>query len=168
MTFRHIKGFSFSIPSRIKQVRDEIAYKVKFNKSCRYQFNDEDDKDWNKLFGAKFYFFNPHRESVMVGWRNGTMSPEYELCVYMHLSGERVFTKPLLKVQEEDDLRIRIGIDKSNKLYKVFFSVNGEESQYFQKKYYHNRKKSWFISPWFGGNKSAPHCMKIELNTWKK
>lgn len=152
------KGFHFGLT-----FSNKIFFTGSFDKSCLYKFNDVDDWDINKLFGFSTTFYH-HKQSARVGWRIYD-SNKFELLTYSYNKGVRC--------NNETD---RLGIVNPNE--KFFCEIIDTENEYVYKfKSESNNKeiikfdpksKDWFIFhyylwPYFGGNKPAPHDMLIWL-----
>jgi hypothetical protein len=153
------KGFHFGFTFKRK-----IEFEAMFDKSCLYHFGDVDDYDINKLFGMSTTWFH-HRQSARIGWRcvNGR---EIEILTYSYNKGER-------KIEEHDILGTVLPGEKFTCI------IEDQETDYvfrFKKEddiswtNAHDAKHpDWFIFhyflwPYFGGNKTAPHDMIIYLN----
>lgn len=61
-----------------------ISRRVKFNSNCAYDLGNEDQKDWNKVFGICFGVRGIHKNSLRFGWRWNTMKQKIELCTIVY------------------------------------------------------------------------------------
>ena len=137
---------------------------VLFDESCIYDLGDDIDQfDINKLFGIGF--LNHKRNSARFGWRS-TRNGMIEIFAYLYKRGERISRKMIAIKPNE---RVEMQINFSKKLGNIEFIVlkkNGERAkQIFQ--FDHIGFSSLFIYklfPYFGGNETAPHDMRIDID----
>lgn len=122
-----------------KRVKSPLKYRVRFLESAIYNHKDNDQYDWNKLFGIKEKFFRPMFNSEMIGWRWNNEKGVVELCDYWHIEGDREI-RMIGEVHLYDWIELEV-------------SGNGFETG----------GKGWLILNWFGGQKKAPHDIKIEM-----
>ncbi len=147
-------GFGFTFGSELRAFG-------KFEDSCLYSFGDADDSDINKLFGFS-EGINPHKNSARIGWRpNG--DGKIDLIPYVYVDGKRDFfaeTQVLTSVYPGD---VWSAVIKSyGDRYTLSASNGTEGSGYTLPK----SKKSWikiYQYPYFGGNRPAPHDVRLEL-----
>ena len=152
-------GFHFGIT-----FKKTISFRCKFDDTCLYDaLGDNDEYDINKLFGFSTTWFH-HRQSGRVGWRC-IDGENIELLTYSYNKGKR-------NIKESDIL----GTVKPGEMF--YCAIQDTEDKYvyiFQKAFDENisiqtdpKQKDWFLFhyllfPYFGGNKTAPHNMKIFL-----
>lgn len=147
--------------------KNKINRNVLFNNNCDYVFNDNDQYDINKLFGFSFGFH--HKNSARFGWRWDVEKKNMEILAYVYRNSKRV------KEWEENIHICNIGMLESSKMeikvekgYYIFSvkKTNIESNIEYSLKIKHGRKCFWgyFLNPYFGGNKKAPHDMTIMLN----
>lgn len=132
-----------------------VKHTIMFDDSFEYDLGTEDQLDINKLFGYSIGF-NHHKNSVRFGWN----CIKGELCIYTYcyFNGERKM-----------DFLTTIKPNTENK-----FSINDKGDYYLFTVIDHNDKitqtkidkvkKSFFkfnLWPYFGGNRTAPHDIKI-------
>lgn len=88
MTIRHFKWSHFSFPPRFKRWKADFFYKQEFTmEDVDYIHEDDEDSDqgdWNKLTGLKDYYFQPKRQTLMIGWRWNPTTQECEFNFYRH------------------------------------------------------------------------------------
>lgn len=141
-----------------------MEYEITFDESCIYDHGDNDQWDWNKLIGVKSCYFNPQKDSLMVGWRWNTIKDRLELTYYYHDNEEKAWFNDrgvffINKAELKDSLIItmQLGISiteltiesRNFKYTTAFKSPIGETG--------------WLIRDWFGGQKAAPHTMIKEI-----
>lgn len=137
---------------------------VKFTQSCSYNLGDNDQYDWNKLFGVAFGVRGIHRNSIRFGWRWNIAKQKIELCTIEYRNG--IVTREYMRdcdipLNEWVYLHIDFEMDANNKItYK--FTCNGKE-------YSHSDIDGtdlysfWGCGLYFGGNRRSPHRMTIEI-----
>jgi hypothetical protein len=129
-----------------------LAYRVAFTESCRYDIG-RDQGDINKLFGIG-YFPHYHDNSVRIGWNYDIVSGKINLFAYWYAEGVRGwhYLRSVnigevnyfsIQVREQDHI-----IDVAGRKYSV--DVVG-------------RSVGYLLRPYFGGNKTSPHTMIIDL-----
>lgn len=139
------KMWGFNFGRRIKRT-------VKFDKSCVYTFLNEDQLDWNKLFGVS-YLTGVHRHSYRFGWRYNPLTNLIELSAYYYQNGIRQ-VKELGEVGFDREYELIIEQKKD----KVIFVVNGQIEAILTGKL---PLIGWKLGPYFGGNRPAPKQMKL-------
>ena len=143
-------------------LKNEIKFEGIFHESCLYKFNDVDAYDINKLYGISTTYFH-QKQSARVGWRclDGV---NIELLTYSYNNGNRIINESnvlgLVKPNEKFYVTI---IDQEDNYKYTFQKENSKDVTVFDPK-----KRDWFIFhyylyPYFGGNKTAPHDMKISI-----
>lgn len=162
MTFRIPSGKHRARPFRfgLWWRRTHFSWVVKFNESCRYDLQNDDQFDTNKLIGIG-YLPGHHKDSARFGWRYWTDRKEIELSAYCYVNGRRVIQ--------------HIGFCKVNKWYRIelfatrwayHFSLAHTDQTPIgetEVKHNHNRKLQYRLGTFFGGNQVAPHDIKIQL-----
>lgn len=132
---------------------------VSFDESCRYGIG-KDQSDINKLFG--FSLGMHHTNSIRVGWR--WFCDELQLCTYIYEKGVRLQEKVLCTCDFHKEYKIDVKLWIVDNEYFACFFVDG--SPVVSQKIATKVKKyvSYPLSLYFGGNCTAPHDMRIEMN----
>lgn len=142
-----------------------VGRRVKFDANCAYDLQDEDQKDWNKIFGVCFGITGIHKNSLRFGWRYNTETRKIELCTIVYRED---FAEPeRLELSGHDiDLnqwvRLELSFIVSVACVYYMFKVNDttvhsgampmpEALMYFGCGFY------------FGGNRKAPHKMTLNI-----
>ena len=158
------KGRHFSMP-RIFKLRnrpEKVSWLVEFSEHCAYDLGDEDQKDWNKLVGLFYNFFNTLDNTVMVGWRWNPETRLMELNAYYHVDGSREFTRPLLDVELGKLVRVDILVNYEKREYTVALERYSDGKQAVHTKAFsHARGRCLEINTYFGGNETAPRNLTI-------
>ena len=133
--------------------RTQIAYKVQFTPSCRYDIGVE-QSDINKLFGIG-YLPSHHRNSVRFGWRYDKASDMIEILAYWYKNGVREWRSlkfiaigaryPMVLMRLGDIHELWIGAERH---------IVDVPSQ----------QVGFLLRPYFGGNMTAPHDITINLD----
>ena len=131
----------------------EQAYSVTFMPSCRYDIGIE-QADINKLFGVG-YFPSHHVTSVRFGWRYDISSGMIELMAYWYHD----------RVRQWSSLRF-VAIGARNQLV---IRRQGDCHELWVGPDRHlipvpGRIVGYALGPYFGGNMTAPHDIRIKFD----
>lgn len=151
-------NFGFTIKNRIK-------FRACFSQSCLYDLQSNDNYDINKLFGFSTTWFH-HKQSARVGWRcvDGN---QIELLTYSYNDSKRALDESDLLGEVKPNQWFVCEIIDHEDCYEYRFSFeNNEEKRLTIAK--DKKQKDWFIFhyylyPYFGGNRPAPHDIEIYL-----
>jgi len=129
-----------------------LCYRVAFTHSCIYDIGN-DQGDINKLFGIG-YFPSHHKNSVRIGWNYETVTGKICLWVYWYKDGRRCW----------DYLR---SVDIGMTYYFKIYIGDGEHTIDVSGRRYtvdtEPQKIGYLLQPYFGGNKTAPHDIIIDM-----
>lgn len=162
MTFRIPAGKHRARPLRfgLWWRKTSFTWVVKFTDSCRYDLGGPDQLDTNKLVGIG-YLPGHHKDSARFGWRYDPKQDMIELSAYCYLSGRRIIkTVGYCKIGQSYNIDLYVS------KWAYYFSLlqPGEgtigETEIVHA---HNKRLKYRLGPFFGGNRVAPHEMKIEL-----
>lgn len=135
-----------------------VQYDVLFTESCMYHLEGPDMEDTNKLFGIG-YLWSHHKDSARIGWRYNERSGNIVLSAYCYVSGERVITD-LCEVPIGVRVRCSIKIEYG----KYIFKAEGPNIRAIDYIEFRNDKKfSYPLGVYFGGNKTSPNTLKIQM-----
>jgi hypothetical protein len=152
-----LKGFhySFGITPKIYTIPTTISKQIIFTDSCRYNLNSDDQLDINKLFGIG-YFPSHHHNSVRFGWRYDLKQDKIEVLAYWYENKVRknmpLFFANIGKKYEYNIHALKYSHTLSVKNV-VGYSVFVPSKRY-----------GFSLNPYFGGNRRAPHTMKIIMD----
>ena len=156
----HFKGFHFPLFPRLWPVRGVMA-SFRFTESCRYNLDNGDQFDWNKLCGVNFTLPGQPLKAVMLGWRYDPESDYIVIAPYINDPElGRMMFPPLARVLIGYSFPVRISRTKSGRWRFAAF-INDEWQEEF---YEVSFKNEWGrdVAGWYGGNRPAPHFIKIE------
>jgi len=157
MKFCHFSKLHPSFPFRFKKTRqNRFILHVKFDKSCFYDHGNNDQKDWNKLWGYKTKYFKPMYNSFMVGWRANNVTGRIEINAYGHNKGDRQMSQVLQECFPNQWYELDITVHADKVVFKTDEHVTREVKGNY-------RGKKYRINPWFGGNLPAPKYMKLQI-----
>lgn len=148
--------------------RNYIKYNIRFDSTCRYDLGDEDQEDMNKLFGLGYFSgFKSitHTDSARFGWNYNKEKDVIQIFSYCYVNSQRLYnySKPICYCNIDEDYEFCLGISMSNYHFIVWDKDDvlskGSESI----PYNHSKKLSFLLTPWFGGNESAPNDMSIYM-----
>ena len=135
----------------------KMSYNVKFNKTDIYVDNTPDKFDVNKLFG--FSLGLHHRNSHRFGWN--CLDGKVYLYSYSYVNGKRIINE-ICSVNLDEEYKCIIKVKDK----KCIFSVISPRYEIKQKIIdIPNRLiLGYVLWPYFGGNKTAPQNISIELS----
>jgi len=133
-----------------------IKFQFKIDSSAHYHFNDSDMYDWNKLFGLS-NSWNHHDSSARICWR-AVDEKQYAICLYTYDNGIRNISNEI-KLDYNVYYGARI-IISTNNFYLLFKDTSLILPRRSEKLF----PIKLVLKPFFGGNKTAPHDIKIKIN----
>lgn len=162
MIFRIPKGKHRARPLRfgIWWRRGIFQWKVTFAKSCRYDLGGPDQQDVNKLIGVG-YFPGHHKNSARFGWRYWPVTDTIELLAYCYNNGERI-TKHLGYCK----IGVTYRIELFAAMWAYYFMLDDAEGNAIAQAEVVHTNKRWLqyqLGTYFGGNRLAPHEIKIQI-----
>ena len=157
--FRFVTRF---LQTRLCKER-EIDIDVRFWNNCRYHIEGEDMYDINKLCG--FTMGTVHKNSFRIGWRYNEKEDNIELFYYSYVNGERFFSY-LCSVDFMFPTHIYMSFQYSDSLKgcETVIRVDDGEYKFFDIALNHRLRFSYPLSIYFGGDKTAPNDMIIEMD----
>lgn len=148
---QHNSGIHLSIHFK-KEI--EMKRQVLFDESCEYNIQNDDQEDVNKLFGVSFGLH--HKNSARFGWRWSVDKRKIEILTYTYIDGVRDFVS-LQFVDLNETLTLTLIAKADTYYFKIGTSellINKNISPSY----------GYFLYPYFGGNKVAPHNIIININ----
>lgn len=141
--------------------KKDVTKLVTFDDTCAYSIEGEDMYDINKLFGIG-YFFSPHTDSARFGWRYNDDTDLIELFAYCYVNKELVdwYLGDLI-MGRQYFLSITIR-DGRYEFLAVDIKLGRKVGETTIKKK-HQKKFSYPMSLFFGGQKRAPHKIKVKF-----
>lgn len=139
-----------------------MTYRVTFDFTANYDLQCDDNDDVNKLFGFG-YFWN-RKESARFGWNYNLQTGKINLFAYTHVNGEMSFQKLCeinrsylydLTLEELSD-RYFFNVKDARSGLPVTLAVNSVSKM-------HQKKWSYHLGLFFGGNQKAPHSITVEI-----
>jgi len=164
MSFTHKKGTHRARPFYwlkwwpLAKTPVALTRSVTFESSNKYMLPVEDQADVNKLFGVAFG--RVHMNSARFGWRYVPDTNKFHLYGYYYRNGVRDFQficecSPYRKYQ--------LSVIASTEYFVFVVSTPGQPMHTLKVERYDKKKWGWLLGPFFGGNRPAPHTMKINL-----
>jgi len=156
---KHYSNNWFYKLTHLFNFKQELKFKVKFDESCLYNFQDEDKHDINKLFGFSIGFH--HKNSLRFGWN--VVDNKIIIYYYNYIDGKRI-NEVFVSCNVNEELLFEITNPFYNEYNFTITDLKNGTSRWAG----FNIKGSLFslkynLWPYFGGNKTAPHNIKIEL-----
>jgi hypothetical protein len=138
-----------------------IERRVSFDRSAKYDIGEDQD-DVNKLFGIG-YFPGHHIDSARFGWNYDLNTGRIRLYAYCYVNRERQI-RELCSINIFKDVLLSLDIIDNNYSFTVFDSRNkwkvyGGCDVAFS----HKKKLAYRLGVFFGGNRTAPHKIKINI-----
>lgn len=141
--------------------RKSFTWEVKFTESCRYDLQNDDQFDTNKLIGVG-YLPGHHKDSARFGWRYNTKTEQIEILAYCYINGRREI-HPICScmIGQRYDLHLKV----LSTCYYLAVHYKGDVRSIGHAWVNHNHNKSFMyrLGIYFGGSKVAPHDISIEL-----
>lgn len=133
---------------------DSLNFTVIFDSSAIYTSQDpQNQADINKLYGFSDNNANHHLFSARFGWR--WYNHSLELLAYIYNDGKRSWRK-LDHVTIGKPVTCSIKVSGSH----YIFAVNGKKT-ILPRKSKTTKAAGYLLYPYFGGNESAPHEIRI-------
>jgi hypothetical protein len=136
---------------------DIISKEVQFDYSCKYDIGG-DQYDINKLFGVGF--FHHHSNSGRFGWRWNIVTQKVELFAYVYHKNRRI-SEYLCSISLGEKVRLSILLEGTGYGFVVQRMNQQAVHKFIEGKTYFIGYK---LGAYFGGNRRAPHDMKIFIN----
>ena len=162
------QGMGWSVTLENKQVA-----RVKFHDNCRYDIS-YDQLDWNKLFGRSTNGLWHHSNSMRVGWRYNKDIDQIEIGAYTYKKGKRQtepqgFECSIGFVNIGEDFAISMEHKRWKYIFKLiqFIGPSHEEVTELKmpaKKCPDIMTMSSKLNLYFGGNRTAPHDMDVDID----
>lgn len=165
MTFRIPRGKHRARPLRFGMWLDrtQFTWTVKFTESCRYDLQNDDQLDTNKLIGIG-YLPGHHKDSARFGWRYDIKTEQVEVLAYCYVNGRR-------EIQHICHCMIGQAYDLHLKVLSTcyYFTVHYKGDAMLiglaSVDYGHKKRFMYRLGTYFGGQARAPHEMKIEIKS---
>ena len=131
-----------------------ITFNAIFDSSAIYSTDDPNNQyDVNKLYGISDCGCNHQHYSMRLGWR--WLNDSLEILWFKHTNNNFSFAK--IKSIDFDDV-IDFSIQFDNNYY--YMSV-GSDTVTIARPCNRSSNRKYFLWPYFGGNETAPHDIKI-------
>lgn len=132
-----------------------IMHKLVFNDSCRYNLNNEDQLDVNKLIGIG-YLPSHHQKSCRFGWRYNVDKDKMEILAYWYNNGKRDF-EHLCWVNIGETVTYLVKSTK-DRHYLIVKTQSGVFTKILD---FGHSFIGYKLKPYFGGNQKAPQDILI-------
>lgn len=142
--------------------RTSFDWVVKFDESCRYDLQNVDQLDTNKLCGIG-YLPGHHKDSARFGWRYDTATGQVALSTYCYDSGRRMAIQHICWCEIDHEYYIDLKILSQWYKFTAYKKEDGVFMGSVEVQYFHDKKFKYRLGTYFGGNQKAPHEIKIQL-----
>ena len=138
-----------------------IGYDFFINDTYEYLIGGGDQMDWNKMYGWSFGI-NHHQNSIRIVWRYNAKDDAVEFAPYAYIGGKRILPSDKQIVRGFIGGAISTSIEVLDDTAKVTI-CNGDVKNTTQFVFSGCEKKP-LLGLWiyFGGNRTAPHDIKIQ------
>lgn len=152
----------FRFPKIIPGIYHMYVYNIVFTESCRYDLQNEDQLDVNKLFGIG-YFPSHHKNSVRFGWRYDLNTKKVEILSYYYKDKKRSFDHMcFVEIDQPYSFVLAINHDYHELSVHGMSPVN-DRHYYKTKVDVEPRSIGYLLRPYFGGNQKAPQDITIKI-----
>lgn len=135
--------------------RFSIKKKVVFTESCQYNFDNDDQLDWNKLFGFCLGINGVHKNSARYVWRYKPIADKIEIAAYYYIDGKRQYRKVTsVKINQCVTLEI-LKTGRSIFFFAEDFLVDDNVIT--------SNRAAFGCGLYFGGNRRAPQNITIKM-----
>jgi hypothetical protein len=152
------RGDHYSTPRKFGLVwNDSIRFQALFDESAEYDLNDGDQKDTNKLFGSSDCSSVHTENSARFGWRWN--DGKVQIMALVHRGG-KIIIQPVgfAEVGVPDHYEIKLSDDH----WSYLFTFRGNTVT-LPRGCSSSEMRGYHLYPYFGGNKSAPHEIRIKI-----
>ena len=161
-----MKGFHRPLPFKVLAFNKiktlNFTRKFIFTDSCVYNLQDENQSDWNKLFGIFLGLFGIHKNSFRFVWRYVERCNNIEIGAYWYLNGKRNFTL-LCAIPLNTEFLFNLAFADDRVIFSVVKDVTVSNHEVFvNTKIMTKVRRECGI--YFGGNRRAPHKITIIEN----
>lgn len=141
--------------------RTHFSWVVKFDESCRYDLGSSDQYDINKLVGIG-YLWHHHDDSARFGWSYNREAGGVDLWAYCYVNGRREIQhicfceigKEYMLMLNATSIAYHLHAYDRYSTTPLGMITIGHD---------HNKRLQYRLSPFFGGNRPAPHEIMIDL-----
>jgi hypothetical protein len=166
LTIKQGKHRAFRLP-KLWIGTKEIRRSVVFLPSCKYDLKDADQADTNKLFGIG-YLWSHHKDSARFGWRYDNAQNRIVVSAYCYVNGKRIIkdittcrlnTRYLFTLEIYPDCYEFVVKPELEDMYlPICERIDKDQSKMI----------GYGLGFYFGGNRTAPHDITIEIKKAKK
>lgn len=147
--------YSMHLPKPYLGLKKSFNLKVLFDDSCRYDLGDINQLDINKLWGVSFGFHQDN--SIRIGWKYNLSIGQIELFSYIYQAGTRL-------TSFISSIPMNLIADIEFSLYDDRYSIVVNNEYEFNRPFHFPKwQLKYYLFPYFGGNKVAPHDINIKL-----
>jgi hypothetical protein len=156
-----LKGTHRAFPPIVKKLEEgPHAWEIDL-RDFWYEMTGPDTQDWSKIWGVSESFWDRHENSIMLAARFNQSNGKVEFCTYRHVDGK------VVKYDEPDQI---VSVPAHGAIVNV--ELNIRQGTLYA--YFHVGREImtpplvrfdnyWLIDPWFGGNRTAPRTIKLNV-----
>ncbi len=155
------KGTHFAIPNPWAIWVRKVSGDATFTADSRYDLEDEDQYDWNKLAGITFTPWRPERDAGMVVWRYNLQNQMYEVGPFFDVDFAYVFPT------DDEIISIPAGATFDYAVDYDGITVSYGDRSVHKPLPQDLRPNFWTsarVTGWFGGSEVAPRTVSYYLH----
>jgi len=145
-------------PKGLRTLKSEtMSLTVRFDESARYNINEKNQKDINKLFGFADCNSLHHENSARFGWNYNTDTDEVDIFVYVYQNTQRIYEKiGSMNIGQSMNMSISLEGDE----YRFWFD---NESKTIKRGTTCEKGVYYLLYPYFGGDEVAPQDIRVYI-----
>ena len=165
MKYTILKNWHYSIfnPLKHKWIRldcQEVRFKFVIPKNAWFSKENEDDEDWNKLYGVSYGLFGIHKNSLRIAWKpDFEVKNKFQLAYYAYENGKKV-TKKICSVFGDCQYEGQIYLHNDGDV-SVFIN---DDYRYFDKCDVRTSYIAFTCKPYHGGDGKSKNKYAISIN----
>lgn len=140
--------------------KSSLSKNIIFTDSCKYDLKSDDQYDINKLFGIGYFPWH-HYNSVRFGWSYDI--PNNSISIYAYWYHNKVRHSELMGRVELNELYFYLIQIRDNRHELVVLNRSLDIIMEYVVDV-PPQTVGYYLKPYFGGNRTAPHNMIIKIN----
>ena len=145
-------------PKGLRTLKSEtLILTVRFDETARYNLNNTNQQDINKLFGFADCNSLHHENSARFGWNYNPESDKVDIFIYVYRQTQRIYEKiGSMEIGESKDMSISL----EGNQYRFWF---GDETKTVTRGTTCELGVYYLLYPYFGGDEAAPQDIRIYI-----
>lgn len=145
-------------PRGLRTLKSEtMSLSVRFDESARYNLDNKNQQDINKLFGFADCNSLHHENSARFGWNYNPETDQVDVFVYVYQNTQRIYEKiGSMAIGQSIDMSISLEGDE----YRFWF---GNETKTVKRGTTCEKGVYYLLYPYFGGDEVAPQDIRVYI-----